>query len=87
MNFSFSCYFVINGFFYNEEYLSSKLAREESRSFYEYLSDSIKRILYTSIIGGSIAVIIGLLIEIKKKIEKVTKKNKNNKILAGFISR
>ena len=81
MNFSFSCYFTINGFLYNEEYVSSKLTREESRSFYEYLDDSIKRIIYTSIVGGSISFIEGILYNTKKKIEKATEKYKHNKIL------
>ena len=36
--FSFSCYFVINGFLYNEEYVSTKLESSENKSFYEYIS-------------------------------------------------
>ena len=79
--FSFSCYFVINGFLYNEEYVSIKLKSEGSKTFYEYLSDSIERILYTSIVGGVISFIIGILFNTGKKIDNVIIKNKNNKIL------
>ena len=88
MIFSFSCYFVINGFLYNEEYVSSKLKSEESKTIYEYLSDSIERILYTSIVGGVISFIIGILFNTDKKIENVINKNKDNKIiLKGEIAK
>jgi len=81
LNFNFSCYFVINGFLYNEEYVSTKLKSDESKSFSEYISDSIERILYTSIVGGLISFIIGILFDTEKKIENATEKNKDNKIL------
>ena len=79
--FSFSCYFVINGFLYNEEYVSKKLKNTGSKTFYEYLSDSIERILFTSIVGGIISFIIGILFNTEKKIDKEIEKNKKNKIL------
>ena len=79
--FTFSCYFVINGFLYNEEYVSKKLKSEKSKTFVEYLSDSIERILYTSIVGGVISFTIGILFNTGKKIDNVINKNKNNKIL------
>ena len=86
--FSFSCYFVINGFLYNEEYVSTKLKNNETKTFYEYLSDSIERILYTSIVGGVISFIIGILFNTDKKIDKVINKNKKNKIiLKGEIAK
>ena len=79
--FSFSCYFVINGFLYNEEYVSIKLKSKGNKNFYEYLSDSIERIFYTSIVGGVISFIISILFNTDKKIDKVINKNKKNKIL------
>ena len=86
--FSFSCYFVINGFLYNEEYVSTKLESKESKTFYEYLSDSIERILYTSIVGGIISFIIGILFNTEKKIDEVTNKYNGNKImLKGEIAK
>ena len=86
--FSFSCYFVINGFLYNEEYVSKKLKSEGNKTFSEYLSDSIERILYTSIVGGIISFIIGILFNTDKKIDRVIQKNNNNKIiLKGEIAK
>ena len=88
MNFSFSCYFIINGLLYNEEYISSKLISEESRSFSEYLNDSIERILFTSIVGGLISFIIGILFNTEKKIDDAIEKyNDNIIILKGEISK
>ena len=65
--FSLTCYFVINGFLYNEEYVSQKM-ESKGKSFYEYMSDSIERILYTSIVGGAISFIIGILLNTEKKL-------------------
>ena len=79
--FSFSCYFVINGFLYNEEYVSTKLESKGNKTFYEYLSDSIERILYTSIVGGIISFIIGILFNTEKKIDDAIEKHNGNKIL------
>ena len=79
--FSFSCYFVINGFLYNEEYVSTKLESSENKSFYEYISDSLERILYTSIVGGIISFIIGILFNTEKKIDNAINKYNDNKIL------
>jgi hypothetical protein len=85
--FSFSCYFVINGFLYNEEYVSIKLKSEGNKSFLEYISDSIERILYTSIVGGVISFIIGILFNTDKKINNVINKNKNQLFLKGQIAK
>ena len=79
--FSLSCYFVINGFLYNEEYVSTKLESTESKTFYEYISDSIERILYTSIVGGVISFIISILFNTEKKIDSVMNKYNGNKII------
>ena len=45
----------------------------------EYLSDSIERILYTSIVGGIISFVIGILFNTGKKIDSVINKNKKIK--------
>ena len=78
--FSLTCYFVINGFLYNEEYVSQKM-ESKGKSFYEYMSDSIERILYTSIVGGAISFIIGILFNTEKKIDIAKNKYNNNIIL------
>ena len=84
--FSFLCYFLINGFLYNEDYIRSKLETEE-KSFSDTVNDSIERIVYTSLAGGLISFIIELLFNIEKKIGNIMNKKKNNIIiLKGEIS-
>ena len=67
--FSFLFYFIINGFLYNETYISSKLTTEE-KTLSDYFNDSIERIVYTSLVGGLISFIISVLFNTEKKIEK-----------------
>ena len=79
--FIFSCYFVINGFFYNDEYVSNKLKSNEDKSVDDYFNDSIQRIIYTSLIGGLISFVIGMVFDVERKIQNEINKNKDNKIL------
>ena len=84
--FSFSCYFVINGLLYNEEYVSSRLENEVN-TFIDFINDSIERIIYTSIVGGLITWIIGIVFNTEKKIEKtIDKRKKDLIILRGEMS-
>ena len=85
--FSLSCYIVVNGLLYNEEYIS-KLFNSNGRNVGEYLLESIERIIYSSLVGGFISFIIGILFNTDKKIEDVIEKEKKNKILLkGEISK
>ena len=79
--FTFSCYFVINGFLYNDEYVSTKLKSDEDKTVFDYLNDSIQRIIYTSLIGGLISFVIGMVFDVERKIQNEINKNKDNKIL------
>ncbi len=54
--------------FYIMKNISTKLTSDESKSFSEYLSDSIERILFTSVVGGLISFIIGIFFVTEKKI-------------------
>ena len=78
--FNVSCYLVINGFLFNEQYVM-KILRRTSKGFYYFLVDSITRIVYSSIIGVIINIIVGLLFRADKQLRKVQNKHKNNKIL------
>ncbi len=88
MVFSFTCYFVINGFLYNEDYITQVYNREGSITFIDYLQDSIERIIFSSLVGGFISFLIGIVFSTDKKIEKVIEREKKNKIvLKGKISK
>ena len=58
-----------------------KILRRTSKGFYYFLVDSITRIVYSSIIGVIINIIVGLLFRADKQLRKVQNKHKNNKIL------
>ena len=78
--FTISCYLVINGFLFNEEYVM-KILRRKSKGFYYFLVDSTTRIVYSSIIGGVINIIVGLLFRADKQLRKVQSKYEDNKII------
>ena len=78
--FIFSCYFVINGFFFNEQYIS-KLFNSKRTNFLDVLMDSIESLIYTTIFGGLISFIIGFVFGTDKKIDSVMEANNKNKIL------
>jgi len=78
--FNIACYFVINGFLFSEEYVM-KILRRKSKSFYYFLVDSTKRIVYTSVIGILINIIVGILFRADKSIRKVQKKYRDNSII------
>ena len=80
-------YFVINGFLFNEKYISEKLTNTKSKTFSEYFRSSIDRIIYSSIVGSLISMIIGLVLNIDKKLAEIINKRKFNIIiLKGEIS-
>ena len=78
--FNISCYLVINGFLFSEEYVM-KILRRKSKSFYYFIVDSTKRIIYSSIIGVVINIIVDLLFKSDKQIRKVQNKYQDNKVL------
>ena len=79
--FTLSCYLIINGLFYNDEYLTIKLTTEKKNNFFYYYEDSFDRITYTSLIGGLISFFIEIILNIQRKIENAIKHNKDNIIL------
>ena len=78
--FNISCYLVINGFLFSEEYVM-KILRRTSKGFYYFIVDSTKRIVYSSVIGIIINIIVGILFRADKSIRKVQSKYKDNPII------
>ena len=58
-----------------------KILRRKSKNFYYFLVDSVTRIVYSSIIGVVINIIVGLLFRADKQLRKVQSKYEGNKIL------
>ena len=78
--FSITCYFVINGFLYDTKYVSKRLKRK-NKSVYFFFVDSIKRIIYSSLVGVLVNVIMGLLFRSDKSLRKAHIKYKDTRIL------
>ena len=78
--FSITFYFVINGFLYDTKYVSKKLKRT-SKSVYFFFVDSIKRIIYSSLVGALVNIVVGLLFRSDKNLRKAQNKYKENRIL------
>ena len=78
--FSITCYFVINGFLYDTTYVSKKLKRT-GKSVYFFFVDSIKRIIYSSLVGVLVNLIVGLLFRSDKTLRKAQIKYKDNIVI------
>ena len=82
LSFSFSCYFAINGFAFNDEYIDQKLISDGGeKSLLDYISDYFTRIIYTSVVGSLIDFMKELIFSTAEKLETIIERNKNNKIL------
>lgn len=78
--FVISCYLVINGFLFNEEYVK-KIFRRKKKGFYFFIVDSFERIVYSSIVAAIVNIIIGLMFKSDKKLRTIQKKYRNNTIM------
>ena len=78
--FSLTFYFVINGLLYDEKYVSKQLKRTH-KTVYFFILDSIKRIIYSSIVGVIVNIIVGLLFKSDKYLRKAQAKYKDNRII------
>ena len=71
-------YFVANGLFYNEEYISDLFHSIEEETFFSFLKRSIERIVYVTIVGTIIENIIAFIFIEEKKIKKIFIREKDN---------
>ncbi len=81
-------YFVVNGLFYSESYIDELFFLEEEENFWSFVPRNIERIVYTSIIGGTLNVIIEFLVVSGNSIKKLLNKTKSIKpLIEGEISK
>ena len=71
-------YFVINGLFYSEDYVSDLFNSDEEEHFFSFFPRSISRFLYVSIVGGVIGVIVDFVSFDEKKVKRLFKREKKN---------
>ena len=71
-------YFVINGLFYNEEYISELFYSTEEESFFSFFPRSISRFFYATIVGLIIGIIIDWFFVEEKKIKRILIRERDN---------
>ena len=75
-------YFVINGLFISEDYISELYnINEEEENFFSFLPRSIARLIYTTIVSLIIGYITSFFFLEEKKIQGIFKRDKNNIII------
>ena len=71
-------YFVVNGLFFSEEYISELYNSTEEEKFFTFLPRSISRFFYTTIVGVIIGTIIDCIFVEEKKIKNIFLREKDN---------
>jgi len=64
-------YFVINGLFYNEEYISELFYSTEEETFFSFFPRSISRFFYATLVGVIIGIIIDCFFVEENKIKRI----------------
>ena len=81
-NLNLILYFVINGLFISEDYISELYnINEEEENFFSFLPRSIERLIYTTFVGLIIGYITSFFFLEEKKIKGIFKRDENNKFV------
>ena len=64
-------YCFTNGLFYSESYISERFNSKEKEKAFSFISRSIDRFIYSTIVANIIAFIISIFFEDEKKIKKI----------------
>ena len=70
-------YFVVNGFFYSEDYIS-QIYHSENENFFTFMPRSINRFVYTTIVSLLISFLMDCFFIEEKKIKGIFKREKEN---------
>ncbi len=71
-------YFVINGLFFSESYISELFHSDKEEKFFSFFPRSIPRFFYTTVVGGIVSTIMGCIIVEEKKVKRVFIREKEN---------
>ena len=77
-------YFVVNGLFYSESYISELFHSDEEEKFFSYFPRSISRVFYTSIIGVIISSLIDCMFIEEKKVKRIFTREKENHLQVKY---
>ena len=73
-------YFVVNGLFYNEEYISKLFHSNEEEKFFSFFPRSISRFIYTTLVGVIVGLIIDFLFVEEKKVKRIFLRDKDDSL-------
>ena len=73
-------YFVVNGLFFSESYISELFHSEEEDKFFSYFPRSISRFFYTTIVGVIVSTIMDCILIEEKKVKRVFMREKENPV-------
>lgn len=71
-------YFVINGLFYSEEYVSDLFNSDEKEKFFSFFPRSLSRFFYTTFVGVIIGFIVDFIAVDEKKVKRLFLREKRN---------
>jgi hypothetical protein len=71
-------YFVVNGLFFSEEYISQLYHSTEEEKFFTFVPRSFSRFFYTTMVGVVVGVIIDCMFVEEKKIKKILLREKDD---------
>jgi hypothetical protein len=71
-------YFVVNGLFYSEEYISEIFHSNEKETFFSFFKRSLKRFLYTTVVGVIIESLMKFIFLDENRIKRIFKREKDN---------
>ena len=77
---SIDSYYVINGFFYNEEFLNVILNSNEEETFFTYIRRSFSNFVYATLVGVIIGMIIDCIFREKSKVKRIFLREKENPV-------
>ena len=71
-------YLVVNGLFFNEDYLSELYYSEEKETFFSYFPRSISRFFYATLVGYIVGIIIDCIFIEESKIRRIFLREKDD---------
>ena len=77
-------YLLVNGLFFNEEYISEIFHSKKEENFFTFIPRSIERIFYTTLVRGIIGYVILFIFVEERKIKRIFKREKDNIIILKY---
>ena len=71
-------YFVVNGLFFSDEYISELFFSNEKETFFSYFPRSIGRFFYATLVGVIIGFIMDFIFVDEKKVKRIFLREKDN---------